>query len=382
MATVITNLLSAIPWLGKSLVEFVWGGFSVNSATVNRFFSLHFTLPFILAALVAGHLLYLHINGSSNPVGTTSNADRTAFHPYFSFKDIVTVYLFFVLFTAIVFYLPDKLGHSDNYIEANSMQTPVSIVPEWYLLPFYAILRSIPNKLLGVISMFVAILILLVLPYTDTSNIKGSSYKPLYIIVFWIFALNFLVLMWLGSCHVEPPFIVAGQIATIYYFTHYLVIVPIFGIIDNVLSILGITSSNNDTGKKEKQLYTSELKEGKYYKEKESLKDINLNNMNYMELIPIVKKIELNTKNINLIQLKSEKSKELKEEGSKNENPKSDEPYGNEDEEFEWTKFFRPKEDRERKLTEAEKKMWRKTKKVILEDDSLIEPTMSRTWHI
>jgi len=382
LATVITNLLSAIPWLGKSLVEFVWGGFSVNSATVNRFFSLHFTLPFILAALVAGHLLYLHINGSSNPVGTTSNADRTAFHPYFSFKDIVTVYLFFVLFTAIVFYLPDKLGHSDNYIEANSMQTPVSIVPEWYLLPFYAILRSIPNKLLGVISMFVAILILLVLPYTDTSNIKGSSYKPLYIIVFWIFALNFLVLMWLGSCHVEPPFIVAGQIATIYYFTHYLVIVPIFGIIDNVLSILGITSSNNDTGKKEKQLNTSELKEGKYYKEKESLKDINLNNMNYMELIPIVKKIELNTKNINLIQLKSEKLKELKEEGSKNENPKSDEPYGNEDEEFEWTKFFRPKEDRERKLTEAEKKMWRKTKKVILEDDSLIEPTMSRTWHI
>jgi len=171
-ATVITNLLSAIPWLGKSLVEFVWGGFSVSSATINRFFSLHFTLPFILAALVAGHLLYLHISGSSNPVGTTSNADRTAFHPYFSFKDLVTVYLFFLLFTVIVFYMPDKLGHSDNYIEANSMQTPPSIVPEWYLLPFYAILRSIPNKLLGVVSMFVAILILLALPFTDTSNIR------------------------------------------------------------------------------------------------------------------------------------------------------------------------------------------------------------------
>ena len=136
-------------------------------------------------------------------MGTTSNADRTAFHPYFSLKDLVTIFLFFIVFTAIVLYAPDKLGHSDNYIEANSMQTPPSIVPEWYLLPFYAILRSIPNKLLGVICMFVSILILLILPFTDTSNIKGSSYKPLFTIAFWLFALNFLVLMWLGSCHVE-----------------------------------------------------------------------------------------------------------------------------------------------------------------------------------
>jgi ubiquinol-cytochrome c reductase cytochrome b subunit len=240
-ATVITNLLSAIPWLGKSLVEFVWGGFSVSSATINRFFSLHFTLPFILAALVVGHLLYLHVSGSSNPMGTTSNADRTAFHPYFSFKDLVTVYLFFIIFTAILFYTPDKLGHSDNYIEANSMQTPASIVPEWYLLPFYAILRSIPNKLLGVISMFIAILILLVLPFSDTSNIKGSSYKPLYIIAFWLFAFNFLILMWLGSCHVEIPFILAGQVATAYYFSHFLIILPVLGIVDNVISLLGTT---------------------------------------------------------------------------------------------------------------------------------------------
>jgi len=241
LATVITNLLSAIPWLGKSLVEFVWGGFSVSSATINRFFSLHFTLPFILAALVAGHLLYLHVGGSSNPMGTTGNADRTAFHPYFSFKDLITLYLFFFIFTAVIFYAPDKLGHSDNYIEANSMQTPASIVPEWYLLPFYAILRSIPNKLLGVISMFVAILILLVLPFTDTSNIKGSSYKPLFTIAFWLFALNFLVLMWLGSCHVEAPFIVAGQVATAYYFSHFLIILPILGIIDNVISLLSLS---------------------------------------------------------------------------------------------------------------------------------------------
>jgi ubiquinol-cytochrome c reductase cytochrome b subunit len=202
-ATVITNLLSAIPWLGQSLVEFVWGGFSVNSATVNRFFSLHFTLPFILAALVAGHLLYLHVSGSSNPIGTTSNTDRAPFHPYFVFKDLVTVFLFFIFFALMIFFAPDKLGHSDNYIEANPMLTPASIVPEWYLLPFYAILRSIPNKLLGVISMFVAILILLILPFVDTSKIKGSTYKPLHILTFWLFAFNFLILMWLGSCHVE-----------------------------------------------------------------------------------------------------------------------------------------------------------------------------------
>jgi ubiquinol-cytochrome c reductase cytochrome b subunit len=235
-ATVITNLLSAIPWLGKSLVEFVWGGFSVSSATINRFFSLHFTLPFILAGLVAGHLLYLHISGSSNPLGTTSNGDRAPFHPYFSFKDIVTVFLFFLLFVLIVFYTPDILGHSDNYIEANSMQTPPSIVPEWYLLPFYAILRSIPNKLLGVVSMFIAILILLILPFTDTSEIKGNSYKPLSIIAFWVFVFNFFLLMWLGSCHVEPPFIIAGQIATIYYFVHFLVIIPFLGIFDKTMT--------------------------------------------------------------------------------------------------------------------------------------------------
>jgi len=142
--------------------------------------------------------------------------------------------------------------HSDNYIEANSMQTPASIVPEWYLLPFYAILRSIPNKLLGVISMFVAILILLVLPFTDTSNIKGSSYKPLYTIAFWLFGLNFLVLMWLGSCHVEAPFVIAGQFATAYYFSHFLIILPVLGIIENVLSLIGTSWTPSNINFKEK----------------------------------------------------------------------------------------------------------------------------------
>jgi hypothetical protein len=232
--------------------------------------------------------------------------------------------------------------------------------------------------------MFVAILILLILPFADTSNIKGNSYKPIYIVAFWVFSLNFLVLMWLGSCHVEPPFILAGQIATIYYFTHYLIIIPVFGVIDNILSILGIVSVHNGINKKEKEVYESELKEEKEYS-KENLRDVYMNNINYLKLGSDKGKVKLNTENIDLFHLKNEKleSDSINEEESKNENSESKElDIDNDDEEFEWTKFFRPKEDRDRKLTEAEKKVWRKTKKVILEDDSLIEPTMSRTWHI
>jgi hypothetical protein len=231
--------------------------------------------------------------------------------------------------------------------------------------------------------MFVAILILLALPFTDTSNIKGNSYKPLYIIAFWIFSLNFLVLMWLGSCHVEPPFILAGQIATIYYFTHYLVIIPIFGIIDNVLSLIGIITINN-VEKISREESPSFYKEDKYIKYEESLKNSQMDNLRFLKLTSNVNRIELNNKKINLINLKSKNSKEEKSkiEESKNEKNKPNGLDVNDDEEFEWTKFFRPKNDRDRKLTEAEKRVWRKTKKVILEDDSLIEPTMSRTWHI
>jgi len=183
-ATVITNLLSAIPIFGQDIVELIWGGFSVSNATLNRFFSLHYLLPFLLAALAIAHVIALHVHGSNNPNGVTSNGDRYAMHPYFTFKDLVTIFLFFLVLSIIVFFYPNLMGHSDNYIPADPMVTPVSIVPEWYLLPYYAILRSIPNKLLGVVSMFVAILILLALPFTDTSNIKGSTYKPLYIIAF------------------------------------------------------------------------------------------------------------------------------------------------------------------------------------------------------
>lgn len=235
LATVITNLLSAIPWIGQDLVQFIWGGFSVNHATLNRFFSLHFVLPFVLAALSAMHLLTLHEHGSGNPLGITGNADRLPFHPYFIFKDLVTIFLFFLALTVIIMYAPNMLGHSDNYIIANPMQTPPSIVPEWYLLPFYAILRSIPNKLLGVISMFASLLILLAMPILDQSRIRGSQFRPLNRFIFWVLVADFLLLMYLGSMHVEQPFILVGQIATALYFGWFVVLVPLTSMIENTL---------------------------------------------------------------------------------------------------------------------------------------------------
>ena len=235
-ATVITNLMSAIPWVGKDIVEFIWGGFSVNNATLNRFFALHFVLPFVLAALALMHLIALHDSaGSNNPLGVSGNYDRLPFAPYFIFKDLITIFLFIIVLSVFVFFMPNFLGDSENYVVANPMQTPPAIVPEWYLLPFYAILRSIPNKLLGVIAMFSAILILLVMPLTDLSRSRGLQFRPLSKIAFYIFVVNFLILMQLGAKHVESPFIELGQISTILYFSHFLIIIPVITLIENSL---------------------------------------------------------------------------------------------------------------------------------------------------
>jgi ubiquinol-cytochrome c reductase cytochrome b subunit len=234
-ATVITNMLSAIPWIGHDFVQFVWGGFSVNNATLNRFFSLHYLLPFVLAALAIMHLMTLHTNGSSNPLGVSSNADKLPMHPYFIFKDLVTILAFFLALSIIVFYLPNAMGHSDNYIPANPMQTPPSIVPEWYLLPYYAILRSIPNKLLGVVAMLGSLLILLLMPILDTSRVRGSQFRPLMRFAFWVFVTDFFLLMFIGSQHAEEPYITIGAIATALYFGWFLVIVPVVGVIENTL---------------------------------------------------------------------------------------------------------------------------------------------------
>ena len=177
----------------------------------------------------------LHTHGSSNPNGIGANSDRYSMHPYFTFKDLVTIFLFFLVLSIIVFYYPNLLGHSDNYIPANPMQTPASIVPEWYLLPFYAILRSIPNKLLGVIAMFGSLLILLILPLTDLSRIRGSQFRPAMKLFFWFFVVNFVILMWIGSQHPTSPYVEIGQISTAFYFLWFLVIVPVLGISENTI---------------------------------------------------------------------------------------------------------------------------------------------------
>ena len=239
-ATVITNLISAVPWIGQDIVEFIWGGFSVNNATLNRFFALHFVLPFILAALVLMHMIALHDTaGSSNPLGVPVYYDRMPMAPYFLFKDLITIFIFIFVLGIFVFFMPNVLGDSDNYIMANPMQTPPAIVPEWYLLPFYAILRSIPDKLAGVIVMFGAILVLLALPFTDRSVIRGNTFKVFSKLFFFLFVFNFVLLGQIGQCHVEVPYILMGQIATFLYFAYFLIIVPVISVTENLLFYIG-----------------------------------------------------------------------------------------------------------------------------------------------
>ncbi len=243
-ATVITNLVSAIPWIGQDIVEFIWGGFSINNATLNRFFSLHYLLPFILAALVLMHMIALHgTAGSGNPLGVSGNYDRITFAPYYLFKDLITVFALILVLSLFIFFMPNVLGDSENYVMANPMQTPLAIVPEWYLLPFYAILRSIPNKLLGVIAMFSALLIILILPITDLGRSRGLQFRSLSKIAFWVFVVNFLLLGQLGAKHVESPFIEFGQISTALYFIHFVLIVPVISLIENTLVDLALFSS-------------------------------------------------------------------------------------------------------------------------------------------
>ena len=225
-AVVITNLLSTIPLVGDSLVQWIWGGFSVGNATLNRFYSLHYLLPFIIAALSLLHLLTLHEVGGSNPLGINSNIVKINFHPYYTTKDLLGFIISILLLLFFVFYFPNFLGHSDNYIEADPLVTPTHIVPEWYLLPFYAILRAIPNKTLGVIAMITSILILTTIYIFHTSLYSSSLFRPFYKLFLGIFIFNFLLLLWIGQSVVEQPFILIGQLLTFYYFTFFLFIIP------------------------------------------------------------------------------------------------------------------------------------------------------------
>jgi len=234
-ATVITNLASAIPFVGQAIVEWVWGGFSVDNATLNRFFSLHYLLPFAIAGVSLVHLILLHDNGSNNPLGIDSKLSKISFYPYFYVKDLFGLFLFGIFFSYFVFFLPNSLGHPDNYIPANSLVTPPHIVPEWYYLPFYAILRSIPDKLGGVIAMFAAILILYLLPVINQSNIRSTFFRPVYKNIFWLFVINALILGWIGQNVVEYPFVEIGQISTFLYFSILLIVFPFFSILEEYL---------------------------------------------------------------------------------------------------------------------------------------------------
>ena len=228
-ATVITNLFSAIPCIGDQITLWLWGGFSVDNATLNRFFRLHYLMPFLIAGLAVVHLALLHQDGSSNPLGIDSRSDKIPFAPYLVVKDIFGLVVFFLIFSIFVYFAPNSLGHPDNYIPANPLVTPPHIVPEWYFLPFYAILRSIPDKLGGVLAIFGAILVLYTIPYTQSSEIQSSCFRPIYRIVFWLFVADFLILLWIGQQIVEEPFILVGQIGTVFYFAFFLVIIPGLG---------------------------------------------------------------------------------------------------------------------------------------------------------
>jgi ubiquinol-cytochrome c reductase cytochrome b/c1 subunit len=233
-AKVITNLFSAIPFFGEPITTWLWGGYAVDNPTLNRFFSLHYLLPFVLAGLVGLHIWALHVPGNNNPTGVSvkSGQDTVPFHPYYTMKDSFAIVVFLILFGAFLFFAPNFLGHAINYEPANPLSTPAHIVPEWYYLPFYAILRAIPDKLGGVIAMFGSIAILFVLPWLDTSKVRSGNYRPLFKGFFWIFVAVCIGLGYLGSKPPEGWYVTFSQLLTFYYFAHFLVILPLLGLLE------------------------------------------------------------------------------------------------------------------------------------------------------
>jgi ubiquinol-cytochrome c reductase cytochrome b subunit len=236
-ATVITNLFSAIPVVGDSIVTWLWGGFAVENPTLNRFFALHYLLPFIIVAVVALHVIALHVHGSNNPLGIDPRGpqDTVPFHPYYTMKDGFGVVVFLIVYAGFTFFAPDYMGHPDNYIPANPLVTPEHIVPEWYFLPFYAILRAIPDKLGGVLAMFGAIAVLFVLPWLDTSRVRSATFRPIYKWFMFVLVIDVIVLGWCGANPPEGYFVPLARVATLYYFFHFIVLLPILGKIERPL---------------------------------------------------------------------------------------------------------------------------------------------------
>nr|ABY48154.1 cytochrome b [Xantusia henshawi] len=234
-ATVITNLLSAIPYIGTMLVEWIWGGFSVDNATLTRFFAFHFILPFIIIAMTMLHLLFLHDSGSNNPTGLNSNTDKISFHPFFSYKDLLGVMMTITLLLILTMFSPNLLGDPENFTPANPMMTPPHIKPEWYFLFAYAILRSIPNKLGGVLALLFSIMILMILPLLHTAKQRSSMFRPLSQMILWLTLTNILILTWIGGQPVEPPYIIIGQLSSTMYFTLFLILLPTTSMLENTL---------------------------------------------------------------------------------------------------------------------------------------------------
>ena len=238
-ATVITNLFSAIPVVGDSIVTLLWGGFSVDNPTLNRFFALHYLLPFVIVGVVVLHIVALHRFGSNNPLGidVRGKQDTISFHPYYTVKDAFGLGVFLILLSAVVFFLPNSMGHPDNYIPANPMVTPAHIVPEWYFLPFYAILRAVPDKLFGVLAMFAAIGVLFILPWLDRSPVRSATFRPIYKIMFWVFLVDCVALTWLGAKPAEGIYVVLSRLCTVYYFFHFIILLPALSIFETPRSL-------------------------------------------------------------------------------------------------------------------------------------------------
>nr|YP_010956730.1 cytochrome b [Entomacrodus strasburgi]WMY89823.1 cytochrome b [Entomacrodus strasburgi] len=232
-ATVITNLLSAFPYIGNTLVQWIWGGFSIDNATLTRFFAFHFLFPFVIAAVTVVHLIFLHETGSNNPTGLNSDADKISFHPYFSYKDLLGFAALLIALVSLALFSPNLLGDPDNFTPANPLVTPAHIKPEWYFLFAYAILRSIPNKLGGVLALLFSILVLMLVPILHTSKQRSLTFRPITQFLFWVLIADVLILTWIGGMPVEHPFIIIGQVASFLYFFLFLVLTPAAALVEN-----------------------------------------------------------------------------------------------------------------------------------------------------